>query len=109
MYLVIISISFMLIGLYNAFVNTPLSVYYQKTVPSQMRTRVFSVMSVLSQLIVPLGIALYGFLTDHYASHIIVFVSWFVTLAAMIWFYIKGTFKVLDQESSTSKPSIKEC
>ncbi|MDD4029336.1 MAG: MFS transporter [Caldisericia bacterium] len=99
-YLVVVSLCFVIIGLFNAYVNTPLSVYFQKAVPSEMRTRVFSVMSILSQLIVPLGIAIYGFLTDLYPSHLIIIVSWFITFIVVLLFFLRKTFYSFEDVAS---------
>jgi len=100
-YLAVVSLCFVIIGLFNAYVNTPLSVYFQKAVPSEMRTRVFSVISILSQLIVPLGIAIYGFLTDIYPSYIIITVSWFITFIVVLLFFIRKTFHSFEDVAST--------
>ncbi|WP_204121568.1 MULTISPECIES: MFS transporter [Levilactobacillus] len=56
----LIGISF-IIGGVLAFVNTPMSVYMQMTVPTKLLGRVGSTFSTLLQLALPLGTAFYGF------------------------------------------------
>lgn len=62
--LAIILIEFIIMGLFNAFVNTPLSANFQKIVPNKMRSRVFSVLGMLVQAGVPFGAVIYGVLLD---------------------------------------------
>ncbi|WP_203639421.1 MFS transporter [Levilactobacillus wangkuiensis] len=56
----LIGISFIIGGIL-AFVNTPMSVYMQMTVPTKLLGRVGSTFSTLLQLALPLGTAFYGF------------------------------------------------
>lgn len=53
------------IGTVLAFINTPLSVYLQMTVPTELLGRVGSTFSTLLQLAVPLGTLVYGFCFQH--------------------------------------------
>lgn len=50
----------LVIGLTLAFVNTPMSVYMQMTVPTKLLGRVGSTFSTLMQLALPLGTVAYG-------------------------------------------------
>jgi len=99
-YLGILAIAFMSAGTLNAFTNTPLSVFFQKTIPTNVRSRVFSVLSVLSQLIVPLGTALYGFLVDHMPVHYLVLIALIMTVIATIPFLMTGKLNILKEEGS---------
>lgn len=56
--------SFLIIGICNAFVNTPISTNLQKMVPDQMRSRFFSLLGIFSQCAIPLGSLIYGILLD---------------------------------------------
>lgn len=56
--------AFLVIGVSNAFVNTPLSTNLQKMVPDKMRSRFFSLLGIFSQCAVPLGSLIYGILLD---------------------------------------------
>jgi len=60
LYFWIIAILFITIGIFNAFVNTPIFAWFQKTIPTQYRSRVFAVVSILVQLITPIGAFLFG-------------------------------------------------
>lgn len=53
-----------LISLFNVLVNTPLNANLQILVPSELRSRVFSVLSVMAMGITPISSALYGYLID---------------------------------------------
>lgn len=59
-----ISFSFIIMGFFNAFVNTPISTNLQNLVPDYMRSRFFSILSMFSQGAIPLGSLLYGILLD---------------------------------------------
>jgi len=100
LYLGTLAIVFMSTGMLNAFVNTPLSVFFQKTIPTDVRSRVFSVLSVMSQLIVPLGTALYGFLVDHMPVHYLVLIALIMTVIATIPFLMAGKLNILRKETS---------
>lgn len=59
-----IGISCMIMGFFNAFVNTPISTNLQNMVPEKMRSRFFSLLGMFSQGAIPLGSLLYGILLD---------------------------------------------
>ncbi|MDP4090753.1 MAG: MFS transporter [Bacillota bacterium] len=59
-----ISACCLIIGFFNAFVNTPISTNLQKLVPADMRSRFFSILGMFSQGAVPLGALLFGVLLD---------------------------------------------
>ncbi|ABR30238.1 MFS transporter [Thermosipho melanesiensis] len=58
-------------GFFNVQVNVPISTNLQLMTPSDIRSRVFSTLEVFSQIMVPLGAVIYGFLLDHIAAHFI--------------------------------------
>ncbi|QTA37701.1 MFS transporter [Thermosipho ferrireducens] len=97
-YLGVIAFIFVTTGTLNAFVNTPLNVFFQKSIPTNVRSRVFSVLSVLSQLIVPLGTALYGFLVDNMPAHYLVLLALILTVIVTIPFLITGKLNILNNE-----------
>lgn len=47
-----------------AFLNTPIMVFYQMSVPQNIKGRVFSMFAVVSMSVMPLGAILYGYLLD---------------------------------------------
>ncbi|MBO8166405.1 MAG: MFS transporter [Thermotogae bacterium] len=99
MYLGVLSVSFIVAGTLNAFINTPLNVFFQRTIPTEVRSRAFSVLSVLSQLIVPLGTALFGFLVDRMPAHYLVLVALSLTIGVTIPFLATGKLNVLKTET----------
>ena len=64
MLFIIFSTSSFLISLFNVLLNTPLNANLQILVPSELRSRVFSVLSVMAMGITPISSALYGYLID---------------------------------------------
>lgn len=60
----IIVVSMFLVGFCNAFVNTPINTNLQKMVPSEMRSRFFSLLGMMSQGAIPIGSFIYGILLD---------------------------------------------
>ena len=60
------------IGIFNPAVNVPIQTNLQKMVRSEMRSRFFSVTGLMTQLIVPVGSMLYGFLLDRVPAHLII-------------------------------------
>jgi len=103
LYLGIICFIFIFMGIFNAQINTPINIFFQKSTPSEVRSRVFSVLGVLSQLIVPLGTAIYGFLVDSIPAHILTLISLAVTVFFSILFFIKGEYKNMDINKSDQK------
>ena len=92
-------------GVFNAQINTPINIFFQKSTPSEVRSRVFSVLGVLSQLIVPLGTAIYGFLVDSMPAHILTMVSLSISIIFSIIFFIKGEYKKMDLEGEATASS----
>ena len=66
----VIAAGFVLTGIFNAFVNTPLNTNLQKMVPAGMRSRFFAVLGLIAQLAVPVGSVIYGFLLDRLPPHL---------------------------------------
>lgn len=59
-----ISIWFIAMEFFNAFVNTSISTSLQKLVPDEMRSRFFSILGMFSQGAMPLGALVFGALLD---------------------------------------------
>ncbi|MFL0246292.1 MFS transporter [Candidatus Clostridium stratigraminis] len=51
-------------GVFNAFVNTPISTNLQNLVPQEMRSRFFAILGMFSQGAIPLGSLIFGILLD---------------------------------------------
>lgn len=59
-----LSVCCVIIGNFNAFVNTPISTNLQNLVPDEMRSRFFAILGMFSQGAVPIGSLLFGILLD---------------------------------------------
>lgn len=75
----VILFEFIIMGVFNAFVNTPLNTNFQILIPNKMRSRVFSVIGMLAQGAVPMGAVIYGILLD-----LIPVYSLFMTISIML-------------------------
>jgi hypothetical protein len=69
--LVALTAAFVFAGVFNAFVNTPINVGLQRLAPAEFRARVFSVVGVGTQAVVPIGFGVMGFALDLFPSHLI--------------------------------------
>lgn len=67
--MLIISAEFIVMGIFNALLNTPIQTNFQKLIPNNLRSRVSSVMMVITQAGVPLGSVIYGILLDTIQVH----------------------------------------
>lgn len=105
LYFGILSTGFVIVGTFNAFVNTPLHVYYQSAVPTEVRSRVFAVISVMSQLIVPLGSAIYGFAVDRISAHILVSLALLIGGSITAMFFIKGVMDGIIAQAARNNDS----
>ena len=92
---------FVAMGFFNAYINTPIMTMFQKLIPPDFRSRVFSVLEVMGQGIVPLGIGIVGIMLDIIPAHI---VSLILTVPAIlltfifVFKYSKAVFKELNGE-----------
>src|SRR6056297_1236068 len=102
LYFSVIAVIFAFTGIFNALVNTPMLTLFQKKVSSAYRSRVFSVIAVLTQLIVPVGAFLFGLGLDHFDAHLLILVGAIGNMAITFVFLIIGMTKALssDEESS---------
>ncbi|ABS60453.1 MFS transporter [Fervidobacterium nodosum] len=57
-------VGFFLVGLFNIIINVPINANLQILTPSELRSRVFSVLNTIAMGTVPISSALYGFLID---------------------------------------------
>jgi DHA3 family macrolide efflux protein-like MFS transporter len=95
-------VTFMVIGVFNAFVNTPLLVGMQRLTPTEFRARVFSVVEVTAHGVVPIGFGIVGILLDVAPAHVITLALFFLTLLVTILFvfrYSKEVFKDFENET----------
>jgi MFS family permease len=81
-----ISIGFIAMEFFNAFVNTSISTTLQKLVPDEMRSRFFSIMGMFSQGAMPLGALVFGILLDKMSySYILIIVNVILVLVVSIF------------------------
>ncbi|RLF86916.1 MFS transporter [Thermococci archaeon] len=92
-----------LMGISNAFVNTPLNVEFQQLVPTEYRARVFSVLEVMSQGIVPIGYGLVGILLDKIPAHVIALALAVLILISVLLFVTKYSKAVFMEFESRKK------
>ena len=71
MLMLVIGAEFMIMGAFNALLNTPIQTNMQKLIPNKLRSRVNSVSMVISQGGVPVGAVIYGILLDVTKVHYI--------------------------------------
>jgi len=91
-----LSLTFVFMGLFNAFVNTPIMVELQKLTPPEFRARVFSVIEVAAQGIVPIGFGIMGILLDLVPAHIIALTVVTISLLVILVFVFKYSKKVTE-------------
>ena len=87
-------VTFMFMGVFNAFVNTPLMVGMQKLTPTEFRARVFSVVEVVAQGVVPIGFGITGILLDLAPAHVISLFLFIFTLMVTVLFVFKYSKEV---------------
>jgi DHA3 family macrolide efflux protein-like MFS transporter len=101
---------FVVMGIFNAFVNTPLNVKFQMLVPTEYRARVFAFIGVASQAVIPIGFGIIGILLDYTPVHIIALVLSAILLVEILVFVLKYSKEVTEgledeppqEESGTS-------
>lgn len=60
----VIGIEFIVMGIFNALLNTPIQTNMQKLIPNKLRSRVNSVAMIITQGGVPIGAVVYGIILD---------------------------------------------
>ncbi|WP_129408157.1 MFS transporter [Marinitoga lauensis] len=91
-----VGILLMVMGITNAFINTPISVYFQRTIPNENRSKIFSALGVLFQAATPIGMLVVGMLVDRVEVHWI-----FLTISLLIILDIAIFSKKIDQMDFT--------
>jgi MFS transporter, DHA3 family, macrolide efflux protein len=69
---------------------------FQKMVPGSMRARFFSVLTLIAQLAVPLGAAVFGFLLDKTPVHYLILTVGLILLGGTIWFIAVASSEVFE-------------
>lgn len=86
----------LLIGAFNACINTPLQTNLQKMVPNDMRSRFFSLLGIFCQGAIPLGSIVYGILLDKFKYHHILFVVVILNAVVTAVFMIRAVEDVYE-------------
>ena len=86
--------TFALIGVFNAFVNTPIAVELQRLTPTEFRARVFSVLEVASQGVVPIGFGIMGILLDVAPAHVVALIIMVIEFCVILLFVLKYSKQV---------------
>jgi MFS family permease len=106
-YFFIIGAIFTCTGVFNALVNTPMLTMFQKKVETQYRSRVFSVISILAQLITPIGAFLYGLGLDRFETHNLILLAGIGNLIVTIVFLVIGMTKILEENEEKLQTATK--
>ncbi len=107
-YFAALGLPILVTGIFNAFVNTPLNTLFQKIVPTNYRSRIFSVISILAQIATPLGAAIYGFAVDPVPVHYLILVSSIGNALLTLVFLLKGMTKLFDGKTPDNKTGLVE-
>lgn len=86
----IFAIAFLLISFFNVLVNIPVNANLQILVPSQLRSRVFSVLEFLATCMMPISSMLYGFILDKVNPLWFFFYVNLLTAVVVVIFIIKA-------------------
>jgi len=103
-YILVLTTLFAAIGFFNAFVNTPVGVYFQMAAPSEIRTRVLSVIALIAQISMPVGMALYGFVIDRFPAHLVILFSLILTTCITLFYSLTNSFELLESEQKYDNP-----
>ncbi len=85
-----ISICCIGIGFFNAFVNVPISTNFQNLVPTEIRSRFFSLFGMFSQGAMPLGCIFFGVLIDGMKYYKILIIINIISILAVTIFLMKA-------------------
>ncbi len=103
---VVIGIQFLIIGVFNALLNTPIQTNFQKLIPNKLRSRVNSVTMIITQAGVPLGAVVYGIILDLTKVHFLyIGVSVLFTILT-IGFLIVAPSEVYDPKNADTIKSL---
>lgn len=90
-----------IMGISNAFVNTPIATNLQNLVPDRMRSRFFAVLGMFSQGAIPIGSLLLGLLLDMMKYYVLLSVVYILSVFAAVVFLTKAS-----DEAYEAKPQI---
>jgi MFS family permease len=80
-------------------INIPITTVIQKSIEDAYQGRVNGVISMLAQLVSPIGIVLFGFLLDYSASYLIPLVAGFLIIIVGVLLLLDKNMKLISSES----------
>ncbi|PNS00526.1 MFS transporter [Petrotoga miotherma DSM 10691] len=101
--LIILYINLMLIGVCNAFINIPINTNLQKMTPTKVRSRVFTVLGLISQGAIPVGSLIFGTLLDLMRGYQLTLFASIASAIVTILF-----LKIAPEETFNPKPVTEE-
>lgn len=99
-YFLLISSSLLIMGIFNMILNIPIDTYLQKMTPSDIRSRVFSVIGLLAQLAVPVGSLIFGVLLDKFPAYLVMMVISILLALISTVYIIRGPKEILIDEEA---------
>lgn len=72
-------------GIMVIFTNTPMQVYFQKTIDDNYKGRVFALLETFAIALIPLGMVLFGFLFDAFPAEPIFLISAVVLIGTVLY------------------------
>lgn len=94
--LVLIFISMIFVGVFNIIINIPIQNNLQKMTPSNIRSRVFSVLELVFHAAIPVGSLIIGFFTDLVPSYIVMFSAIVLLVFVGLLFIAKSPLETFD-------------
>jgi MFS transporter, DHA3 family, macrolide efflux protein len=91
---IFLSCILLITGISSAFIDTPFQTMLQRMIPNALRSRVFSGINVMFKIVVPLGIVVYGFLTDRIPIYTLLLGISGISLMLTILFIIKAPAEI---------------
>ncbi|XKH51862.1 MFS transporter [Chryseomicrobium palamuruense] len=91
-------------GVMIIFINTPMQVYFQKTIDDDYKGRVFSLLETFAIALMPIGMVLFGVLFDVFPPEPIFLISAVILIAAVL--YLTRTSVLVKAHPELAKKSV---
>lgn len=97
-------------GIANTMLNVPFNVLLQKLIPDNLRGRIFGLLGTFSKGLVPLSMALFGFLFDQVAAHHVFIIEGGLSIIFTLVMIKASSLKELKQLTNKNNPiNYKSC
>ncbi len=100
---IVLIIVLFIMGLSNSIVNIPIKVILQRLVPDHLRGRIFGLLSTFSQGLIPVSMALTGFLLDRVPAYLLFIYSGIATTILILYAARLETLKKLGKEPKSTR------